>query len=130
MKNNKSYIENDTFAKNLGVTLVSAENGSSRCELTMGDEHKNGLGSLHGAVIFALADVAFAAACNSVQASIGMQADIRYLNRPLGTVLIAEAHEISGSNKIAHYQVNVSDDKGSNIAQFTGMAYRFPKTES
>jgi len=130
MKKNESYIVNDTFAKNLGVTLVSAENGSSRCELTMGDEHKNGLGSLHGAVIFALADVAFAAACNSVQASIGMQADIRYLNRPLGTVLIAEAHEISGSNKIAHYQVNVSDDKGSNIAQFTGMAYRFPKTES
>lgn len=129
MKKNESYIVNDTFAKNLGVTLVSAENGSSRCELTMGDEHKNGLGSLHGAVIFALADVAFAAACNSVQASIGMQADIRYLNRPLGTILIAEAHEISGSNKIAHYQVNVSDDKGSNIAQFTGMAYRFPKTE-
>jgi len=130
MKNNESYIENDTFAKNLGITLVSAENGSSRCELIMEDKHKNGLGSLHGAVIFALADVAFATACNSVQASIGMQADIRYLNRPLGTVLIAQAHEISGSNKIAHYQVNVSDDKGSNVAQFTGMAYRFPKTES
>jgi len=128
MKQNESYIVNDTFAKNLGVTLVSAENGSSRCELIMGDEHKNGLGTLHGAVIFALADVAFAAACNSVQACIGMQADIRYLNRSLGTVLIAEAYEISGSNKIVHYQVNVSDDKGTNIAKFTGMAYRFPKT--
>jgi acyl-CoA thioesterase len=128
MEHNESYIANDTFARNLGITLVSAGNGASRCELTMGDEHKNGLGSLHGAVIFALADVAFAAACNSVQPSIGMQADIRYLNRPLGATLIAEAHEISGSNKIAHYQVNVSDDLGSVVAQFTGMAYRFPKS--
>ena len=128
MEPNESYIANDAFARNLGITLVSAGNGASRCELTMGDEHKNGLGSLHGAVIFALADVAFAAACNSVQPSIGMQADIRYLNRPLGGTLIAEAHEISGSNKIAHYQVNVSDALGSVVAQFTGMAYRFPKT--
>ena len=128
MEQNESYIANDTFARNLGITLVSAGNGASRCELTMGDEHKNGLGSLHGAVIFALADVAFAATCNSVQPSIGMQADIRYLNRPLGATLIAEAHEISGSNKIAHYQVNVSDDLGSVVAQFTGMAYRFPKS--
>jgi len=127
MDQEKSYIANDTFAKNLGINLVSADKGSSRCELTVGDEHKNGLGSVHGAVIFALADVAFAAACNSVQASIGMQADIRYLNRPLGKKLIAEADEIAGSNKIAHYQVQVSDDQGSLVAQFTGMAYRFPK---
>ena len=72
MEHNESYIANDAFARNLGITLVSAGNGASRCELIMGDEHKNGLGSLHGAVIFALADVAFAAACNSVQPSIGM----------------------------------------------------------
>ena len=119
MEQNKPYIENDTFAKNLGITLVSAENGSSRCELTIGEEHTNGLGTLHGAVIFALADVAFAAACNSVQPTIGMQADIRYLNRALGKTLIAEAREISGSNKITHYQVDVSDNQGTTVAQFT-----------
>jgi len=126
MKEVQSYIENDVFAKSLGIKLISAEGGCSRCELAMGDQHKNGLGSLHGAVIFALADVAFAAACNSIQTSIGMQADIRYLNKPLGSTLIAEAKEIAGSNKIAHYQVNVSDDEGSLVAQFTGMAYKFP----
>ena len=128
MEQSQLYIDSDTYAKNLGIRLVSVENGTSHCELTMTDEHKNGLGSLHGAVIFALADVAFAVACNSVQTSIGMQADIRYLNRPLGTTLVAKAHEISGSNKIAHYQVDVSDDQGSVVAQFTGMAYRFPKS--
>ena len=121
-----SYIANDKYAKNLGIELVKIETEFARCELEINDNHKNGLGSLHGAVIFALADIAFAAACNTVDASIGMQADIKYLNKPAGNRLIAEAKLVSASNKIGHYQVNVTDSEGNHVAQFSSIAYRFP----
>lgn len=124
--NSDSYIENDTFAKSLGIQLTKVSNEFSRCELEISENHKNGLGSLHGAVIFALADVAFAAACNTVNASIGMQADIKYLNKPQGKKLIAEASLVSSSNKIGHYQVKVTDNSGNHVAQFSSISYRFP----
>ena len=124
---NDSYIANDNYANSLGIKLVNVETEFARCELEINDSHKNGLGSLHGAVIFALADIAFAAACNTVNASIGMQADIKFLNKPEGDLLIAEAKVVSGSNKIGHYQVTVTDGQGTHVAQFSSIAYRFPK---
>ena len=60
---NDLYIANDKYAENLGIKLVEVETEFSRCELEINENHNNGLDSLHGAVIFALADVAFAAAC-------------------------------------------------------------------
>lgn len=122
---NDSYIANDRYADNLGIKLVHAENETARCELEINENHKNGLGSLHGAVIFSLADIAFAAACNSVKASIGMQADIKYLNKPQGNRLIAEAKAVSTSSSVGHYQVCVTDSDGTHVAQFNSISYRF-----
>jgi acyl-CoA thioesterase len=119
-----SYIANDRYADNLGIELVDVKEEYAKCELEVGDNHKNGLGSLHGAVIFALADIAFAAACNSVQASIGIEANIKYLARPQGSRLIAEAQVVSTSNKIGHYQVRVTDNHGTHVAQFSSISYR------
>ncbi len=119
-----AYMDNDKYAKNLGITLVDLKKEYARCELEITENHKNGLGSLHGAVIFALADIAFAAACNTVKISIGMQAEIKYLNKPTGNKLIAEATVLSSSNKIGHYQVNITDNNGIHIAQFNSISYR------
>ncbi|MEY8205863.1 MAG: PaaI family thioesterase [Bermanella sp.] len=127
---NDSYLANDKYAKNLGIELVKIETEYARCELAINDNHKNGLGSLHGAVIFALADIAFAAACNTVNASIGMQADIKYLNKPQGDTLIAEAKLLSASSKIGHYQVSVTDSEGNPVALFSSISYRFPNKKS
>ena len=122
-----SYIDSDQYAKRLGIELLESTADSARCKLVVNETHVNGVGSVHGAVIFALADITFAAACNHVNAAIGMQADIRFLNRPSGTELYADASVISASNKIAHYQVEVTDGEGKKIAQFTGTAYKLNK---
>jgi len=119
-----AYMDNDKYAQNLGVKLVDLKKEYARCELEITENHKNGLGSLHGAVIFALADIAFATACNTVKISIGMQAEIKYLNKPTGNKLIAEAIVLSSSNKIGHYQVNITDNNGIHIAQFNSISYR------
>jgi acyl-CoA thioesterase len=121
---NETFIANDKYAQSLGIKIIQSSEEFARCELTIADSHTNGLGSIHGAVIFALADTAFAAACNTVKTSIGMQADIKYLNKPTGTKLIAEARVVSHSRKVGHYQVSVKDDDGVYVAQMSSIAYR------
>lgn len=123
-KSDVSYMANDRYAKILGIELVKTEYEYARCELEISENHKNGLGSLHGSVIFALAGIAFTAACNTVQVSIGMQADIKYLNKPKSNRLIAEAKVISASNKIGNYQVTVTDSEATHVAQFSSVTYR------
>ena len=125
-KDHDSYIANDRFARSLGIVLTHVEHEYAKCEMDVTENHHNGLGSLHGAVIFSLADVAFAAACNTVQPSIGLQADIKYLKKPKGDRLIAEAKLVSNSSKIGNYQVSVSDGHGNLVAQFSSVSFRFP----
>lgn len=120
-----SYIVKDNYAKILGIELINVENGYARCELEITENHKNGLGSPHGAVIFALADIAFATACNTVP-SIGIQANIKYLNKPKTNKLIAEATVVSASKKIGHYQVIITDSDGTHVAEFCSISYSLP----
>ncbi len=125
-----AYMANDKYATIPGIELVNLKKEYARCELEITENHTNGLGSLHGAVIFARADIAFAAACNTVKISIGMQAEIKYLNKPTGNRLIAEAAVVSSSNKIGHYQVNITDNNGIHIAQYNSISYRIKDTGS
>lgn len=122
-----TYLDKDTFAQLLGITLVENAEDYAKCQVIITDQHKNGLGTVHGALIFSLADIAFAVACNTQQTGIGLQSDIRYLNRANGNRLTAEAKLIDKSNKIGHYQVTVTDDENTVIAQFSGTSYRLPK---
>lgn len=55
------------FAKDLGVELVSAQDGQSRLELEVQPRHLNGWGAVHGGVIMTVLDVAMAIAARTVQ---------------------------------------------------------------
>lgn len=119
------YLQQDAFAQWLGVEPISASFAHSRCSLLLQAQHKNGLGTPHGAVIYGLADIAFAIACNAAQeVFIGIQTDIRFMQKIAGDQLFAEATLINSSKKMAHYQVEVTDQAGSKVANFTGTAYR------
>lgn len=48
-----------------GVTIDEAREGFARIRMTLRDDMLNGHGIGHGGMIFALADTAFAYACNS-----------------------------------------------------------------
>ena len=119
------FLENDTFANLLGIDIEAVGGGEAKATMVIGPEHYNGHGSVHGAVIFSLADITFAAACNSEVSAIGIQADIRYLAKPEEGRLYARAFEVSGSRKLANYQVDISDEAGEIVARFTATAYRF-----
>lgn len=121
----KTFLDNDTFASLLGIEMEHVGGGEARATMVITPDHYNGHGSVHGAVIFSLADITFAAACNSEVSAIGGQADIRYLAKPEEGRLHARAFEVSASRKLANYQVDISDEAGAIVARLTATAYRF-----
>ena len=119
------YFVKDGFARMLGVELLSAHDGSASPRFSARSEHCNGLGGVHGGVIFALADIAFAVACNTRgYQAVGINAHIHYINGASAGEIFASAGEVSCKSRLAHYQVNVTDREGTLLAQFSGMSYR------
>lgn len=115
----------DRFAELIGVKSLHSSFEQAACRLSINDEHRNALGGIHGGLIFSLADIAFAAACNAGDAVyIGLQAEVRYMSRAEGNELTATATLMGGSRKIAHYQVIVTDSHDKRIALFSASAYR------
>ena len=57
-----AHIQNDAFARLLGAEVNIVAPGHSRVSLTVTDQMTNFHGITHGGVIFALGDMAFAAA--------------------------------------------------------------------
>lgn len=118
--------ERDQFAQHLGLELLALHPGYSRVGLTLEPYMVNGLGLAHGAVIFAIADFAFAAACNSYgTVAVALSMDVHFLASPEpGARLTAEAQEIHRGRRTGLYHLTVEDEAGNLIADLHGMAYR------
>lgn len=122
----KHFISSrDLFARHLGIELQEVGPGYAKARMPITDDHKNGLGIVHGGASFALADLAFAAASNSRgQVAVAINASISYVAAGQGAWLQAEAVETSLTPKLATYKVTISDEKGDIVALFDGMVYR------
>jgi acyl-CoA thioesterase len=119
------YFKKDKFAQFIGIELLDVREGWAKAVLEIKDHHLNGLKSVHGGVIYSLADLAFAAAANSKgRVAVAINNTISYVKAPQGTVIYAEAQEVSQNHKLATYAVNVTDAQGEIIAVFQGMVYR------
>ena len=107
-----------------GVEIEEAGEGFARVRMVMRADMLNGHGTAHGGIVFALADTAFAYACNSRNLrSVAAQASIVYLEPAReGDVLIAEAREqaLVGRSGVYHVSVRSEDDRA--IAEFTGFS--------
>ncbi|SMX42585.1 hydroxyphenylacetyl-CoA thioesterase PaaI [Octadecabacter ascidiaceicola] len=113
---------NDHASPWLGMSLDQVDEGSAVLSLTVAKHHTNGLGNCHGGIIFALADSAFAFACNSRnQATVAQHNSITYIvPGKLGDTLIATAHEVSLSGRSGIYDVSVKTEQGTLVAEFRG----------
>ena len=118
--------ERDLFARHLGIEMLELRPGHSRAAMTLAPHMVNCLGMPHGAVIFALADFAFAAACNSHgRAAVALSMDIHFLNSPASsTRLECEAVEVHLGRRTGLYRMTVSDAENNAVAELHGMAYR------
>lgn len=118
------YVKNDKFAEFIGLELVSAEPGHAVVRMAVGPHHLNGVGFVQGGAIFTLADYAFAAASNAKgTVTLGINANISYFKTPKGKVLTAEAKEVSSTNRLCSYNVDIYDEDNSLIARLTATGY-------
>jgi acyl-CoA thioesterase len=92
-------------------------------------EMLNGFAILHGGITFSLADSALAFASNSHgRMSVSIEASMSYVESGKeGDVLTATANEISLSNKIGIYDIEVKNQNNKLIAHFKGTVYRTSK---
>lgn len=106
----------------LGLVMVSVAPGQAIVKLDLKSHHLNGHGICHGGIIFMLADSTFALACNSYnQIAVAQHNSITYLapGQP-GSTLTAQASQVSLTGRSGLYDVVVSDETGTVIAQFRG----------
>ena len=125
MEDIAAYFKRDRFAELVGIELLEVAKGKAKAMLTIQERHLNTIRTVHGGAIFALADLAFAAASNSYgTVAVGINVSISYVKAVTGGVLIAEAREVSLNPKLATYTVDVKDEEGDIVAIFQGMVYR------
>lgn len=118
----------DRLFARLGMRTLAVGPGRAVLEMTVSDDMLNGHAVGHGAALFALADVAFAIACNSRNRSaVAAAASIEFVAaaRP-GEALRAEAVERSLRRRTGLYDVTVTGADGRLIALYRGRAHRTP----
>lgn len=125
MQNLKNFFKNDKFAEYVGIDLLEVSKGYAKAKLELAKHHLNGIDIAHGAAIFTLADLVFAAASNSHgNAAVAINVSISYLKSVTEGILFAEAKEVSLKPKLATYTVQITDEGNDIIAIFQGTVYR------
>ncbi len=122
-------LSNDGFSKYLGIEILKIEPGKATLKMKVRKDMLNGFQVCHGGIPFSLADSALAFASNSHGTlSMSIENNISYVAKILeGDELIAEAEEVSLTNKIGVYNVIVIKSDGSKVALFNGTVYRTNK---
>ena len=117
-----TMLANDKSSRALGIDIAIPAVGEAVATLRGRDDLVNGFDVLHGGLTFALADTAFAFACNAYDVqSFAASAHIEFL-RPamLGDVLTAAATEDHRGRRSGYYSVEVRNQRDELIALFRG----------
>ena len=105
-----------------GIVIEEARAGYARLSMTVRADMLNGHRIVHGGMVFALADTAFAYVCNGRnEKSVAAQASIVFLGSANeGETLIAEGEEVATAGRGGVTRVSVRTADGRAVAEFTG----------
>lgn len=108
----------------LGMALTGTEQGSGTASLTLGAEHANPNGVVHGAVLFALVDTAMGKATMSTvddgRYCASVELSLRFIRPASSGELIADAEVVKRGKNIAHLEARVHDGDDRLIATSSG----------
>ena len=109
-----------------GVVIEEAREGYARLSMAVRADMLNGHRIVHGGMVFALADTAFAYVCNGGnEKTVAAQASIVFLgSAEEGETLVAEAEEVATAGRSGVTRVAVRTSDGRAIAEFTGYSRR------
>ena len=128
----KTMLKGDRFTEWLGLQIDEYKKGYCKLHYRVNDEMLNGFNSIHGGILFAASDSAFAFACNS-HGNITVALDVSiHFTRPAksGDLLIVEAVEVFRGNKIGVYDIRTTKENGELVSLFRGTAYQTDKEVS
>jgi acyl-CoA thioesterase len=113
-------LADDRASAALGIEVVEHRPGFAKARMRVRDDMVNGHDLAHGGLVFALADTAFACACNGWgPVTVAAGADITFLEPArLGDVLEAEAQVRTRRGRTGIYDVTVR--RGDVVAEFRG----------
>jgi acyl-CoA thioesterase len=116
----------DRASRALGMRIARVGPGSAELTMTVRGDMVNGHAICHGGFIFALADSAFAFACNSYNFNtVAQGCSIEYVAPAReGDVLTATGRERNLAGRTGVYDIEVSNQRGETIALFRGKSYR------
>ena len=105
-----------------GIVIEEARAGYARLSMRLRGDMLNGHRIVHGGIVFALADTAFAYVCNGRnEKTVAAQASIVFLgSAEEGETLIAEAEEVASAGRSGVTRVAVRTADGRAVAEFTG----------
>ena len=124
-----AYFANDRYATDVtGITITEVREHYAKVELELDERHMNAMGAVMGGVYFTLCDFAFAVASNfDSEPVVTLGSHAIFMNHNKGNHLICEANCIKDGRHACFYEVNVTDDYGTEIARVRVEGYRLLK---
>jgi acyl-CoA thioesterase len=118
-------IARDRASAALGMQVLQSSPGAAVVTMRIREDMLNGFDVTHGGIVFALADTAFAIACNEdEQITLAAGADITFLKpTTAGQTLTATASIRAKSGRTGLYDVSVTDESGEPVAEFRGRSH-------
>ena len=126
----EKMMQDDLFSQWLQIKVIEIAEGYSKIKMELRNEMVNGFNVIHGGIIFAIADSAFAFACNNRNnLSLALDCSISFnkASKP-GDALIAEAKEIYNGRSTGVYLITITNQDNDHIALFKGTCFRTGKT--
>lgn len=117
----QEFFEGDTFACGNNIDIISVTEEAAVVEVRVQSHQKNAMKAAQGGLIFTLADFAFAVHSNRKEGinAVTQSASISYLSPAVNEMLVATARPIKEGRKTCVYNIEVSDEKGRQIANVT-----------
>jgi acyl-CoA thioesterase len=116
----------DKAALGLGIELVRVAPGEAIARMPVRNDMVNGHDTCHGGFIFALADTAFAYACNTFNVrTVASGVDINFIAPAhKGQTLTAHGHARHQGGRSGVYDIEVKNEADELIAVFRGRSSR------
>lgn len=114
--------QGDEASRWLGMTCTHIAPGAATVSMALEAHHCNGHKTCHGGISYALADSAFALACNSYnQIAVAQHNSMTYVAPAfVGDVLTAHAVEQARFGRSGIYDIRITNQNGDLIAEFRG----------
>ncbi len=126
----REFFKHDRYAtETTGIKIEEVGRNYAKCSLKLNERHLNAVGHPMGGVMYTLADFVFAVATNfdADDITVTTVSQICYLNSVKGKILYGESKMIKDGRTTCFYEVNITDDLGTDVAVVTTTGTHIPK---